>query len=190
MRTGRKARNRIGNRGYSLVELIVVISIMTVMVGLLSFGVGMMFTRDANYVAVRIDDELTEARTLAMSREGVFVYSLYMDSDSRKNSVKIYKINSEGDPLTDPPYKEVALDKDVTITIKKTDGTVLTPAAGKSLNIIFDKANGSVKSVKKGDDASESGEGVYTFTVTSNKNSSKVREVTLVATTGRHYTEK
>ncbi len=190
MRTGKRVSNRIGDKGYSLIELIVVISIMAVMVGIMSLGISMMFTRDANYVAVRIDDELTEARTLAMSRDGVFVYSLHIDSDTKKNCIRIYKLASEADPITDTltPYKEVMLDKSVTIAIKNTDegsDTDLTPTAGNSLNIIFDKANGSVKKV-----GTYSGKGVYTFTVTSTKNSSKTKEVTLVATTGRHYTEK
>ena len=182
-------KGKTGNKGYSLVELIVVIAIMAIMVGVTSLGLGMMFTRDANYVAVRIDDELTEARTLAMSREGVFVYSLHIDSDSKKNSIRIYKVTSEADPISDSltPYKEVPLDKSVTIDIKnKTDSeTTITPSAGGSLNIYFDKSNGSVKKV-----GSNSGKGVYIFKVTSTKNSSKTKEVTLVATTGRHYTEK
>ena len=184
----KKMRKRINNNGYSLVELIVVIAIMAVVVGIMSFSVSMMFTRDANYVAVRIDDELTETRTLAMSRDGVFIYSLQINSDPKENTIKIYKVDSEDDTPADPPYKEVLLDKDVKIEVTNKTGateTTLTPAAGSSLNIIFDKANGSVKSVD-----GDKGKGVYIFTVTSNKNSSKIEEVTLVSTTGRHYTEK
>lgn len=188
MRTGKRVKNRIGNKGYSLVELIIVISIMTIMVGVMSYGIGMMFSKDANYVAVRIDDGLTEARTLAMSREGVFIYSLHIDSDTKKNCIKIYKVASEDDTPVDPPYKEIALDKSVKIDIKKkvdSTETDMTPSPSGSINVIFDKANGSVKKV----DGSK-GEGVYIFTVTSTRNSSKVKEVTLVSATGRHYTEK
>ena len=73
MRTGRRENNiTADNRGISLVELIVVITIMVVMTGLISIGVSLMFSRDASYVAGRIDDELSEARmysttTTAMS---------------------------------------------------------------------------------------------------------------------------
>ena len=191
MKTGKRARNRIGNRGYSLIELIVVISIMAVIVGIMSFGVGMMFTRDANYVAVRIDDELTEARTLAMSRDGVFTYVLHADNASgdhkggfiRIDQTVVTGVDEYGHDITSTTeYKKVLLDKGATIAV-----TGASLDASGNMTIVFDKANGSVKSVNGS--APVSGD-VYTITVTSSKNSSKTKEVTLVATTGRHYTEK
>ena len=177
MKRTKSTRNRIGNKGYSLVELIVVIAIMAVMVGVMSLGLGMMFTRDANYVAVRIDDMLTEARTASMSRKGEFTYVLHIDSDPKNHYVEIKKT---GD--TDP-YKKVLLDKSVDITVKDNAGTVL---AG-NVEVVFDKANGSEKLVNGSKPASGA---VYTINVVSTKNSSKTKDVTLVATTGRHYTEK
>lgn len=191
MRTGKKVDNKTGNKGYSLVELIVVISIMAVMVGVLAFGIGMMFTRDSNYVAVRIDDELTEARTLAMSREGVFTYVLHADNDPsgdhKDGFVRIDQtitVTEEDDSETETTeeYRKVPLDKSVTISV-----TGASFDADGNMTIIFDKANGSVKSVNGSPPAAGA---LYTFTVTSARNASKKSEVTLAATTGRHYTEK
>ena len=192
MKTGKRARNRIDNRGYSLIELIVVISIMAIMVGIMSFGIGMMFTRDANYVAVRIDDELTEARTLAMSRDGVFTYVLHADNDPSGDhkggfiridqTVVTGKDEHDHDITVTTEYKKVLLDKGATIAV-----TGASLDVSGNMTIVFDKANGSVKSVNGSAPASGA---VYTITVTSTKNSSKIKEVTLVATTGRHYTEK
>ena len=64
MRTGRRAKKSSisDNSGISLVELIIVISIMVIMTGVMSLGLSIMFSRDTNYVAVRVDDALTETR--------------------------------------------------------------------------------------------------------------------------------
>lgn len=186
MRTGKKENNLIDNRGMSLVELIVVVAIMMVMVGAASFGLGMMFTRDASFVATRIDDELGEARTLSMSRGGVFICELHIDaSDPYTGSeITIYNTTDESLPKSSwTEYRKVALDKSVGITV--SDGGSFSASSGDVL-IIFDKSKGSVKTVN-----SISGAGkAYTFTVTSKKNSSKTQKVTLVGNTGRHYTDK
>ncbi len=180
MKTGRRVNNRItDNRGISLVELIVVIAIMSVMVGVTSLGIGMMFTRDAEYVAVRIDDELTEARTLAMSRAGVYTYVLHTDStDTEAGYVRIDVTDDAG---TTTEFKKVLLDKSVTIT-----ATGATFDASGNISIVFDKVNGSVSTVNG--TAPSSGT-MYTFKVTSTKNSSKTKDVTLVSTTGKHFTK-
>lgn len=182
MRIIGRAKNRIGNKGYSLVELIVVIAIMAIMVGVTSLGIGMMFTRDANYVAVRIDDELTEARTLAMSRAGTFTYVLHADNSGSSHKDGYIEIVGKDSDENELYNKKVLLDKSVTIA---TDGVSFD--GSDNIVIEFDKAKGSVKSING---TSPAPGAVYKFTVTSTKNSSKTKDVTLVATTGRHYTEK
>ena len=191
MRTGRRVRNRIAdNCGVTLVELVVVISIMAVMVGLMSLGIGIMFTRDASYVAVRIDDELAETRMMSMSKSGVFIFELCIDdSDPYTGSeITIYNAtyNDAGEISPEASwtkYKKTLLDKSVKITV--SDGGSYSKTSGK-IRIIFDKAKGSVKSF----DGSSGAGKAFTFTVTSQKNTSKTQTVTLVGNTGRHYTEK
>ncbi len=180
MRTGKKARKTEDNRGMSLVELIVVISIMAVMTGILSLGIGMMFSRDADYVAVRIDDTLTEARMCSMSRDGVFTFELHIDgADTKGSYVRIMQSIAGGTPTE---YKKVLLDKNVNIKVLG-DGTDLGVA---DVKVEFDKSKGNVKKVN----GSLTIKDVYTFKVTSEKNSSKVKDVTLISTTGRHFIEK
>ena len=186
MRTGKKAGNRsCSDRGYTLVELITVISIMVIMTGVASFGLSMVFSKDADYAAVKIDDALTEARTLAMSRDGHFVFVLHFGADPKDHYITI----DRADTLTTSPveYKRVYLEKSVNISVAGTN----RPASG-DIQIVFDKANGSMKAIgSPGTPASGSkAQGIYTFTVTSTKNTHKVRTVTLIATTGRHYTDK
>ncbi len=182
-RTGRRVKNRIkDNRGISLVELIAVISIMAVMVGVISLGVGFMFTRDANYVAVRIDDALTEARMLSMSRDGTFTYVLHYDNANPTTGyVRIDVTNAGGTH----EYKKIMLEKSVNITVTGTG----VPASG-DVAIIFNKGNGSVRQVGTPGGTMTAASGMYKIEVQSTRNTSKTKEVTLIATTGRHYTDK
>ncbi len=187
IRTGRKVNDKKpDNRGVSLVELIVVVSIMSIIVGIASYGLSMMFTRDANYIAVRIDDELAEARTLQMSRGGVYIYELHIDGADpfTGSEVNIYSAADETAPKsTWTLQSKTKLDKKVTITV--SDGGSYSKSSGDVV-IIFDKAKGSVKTV---DGASGRGK-AYSITVTSKRNASKQKTVTLVGNTGRHYTDK
>ena len=178
MRTGRRVKNRISDdRGISLVELIVVISIMAVMTGVVSLSVSMMFSRDASYVAVRLDDALTEARTLSMSRDGQFTFTLHTDGlDPTGSYVQIMRSVGGAAPSE---YKKILLDKSVTIAVAGDS----TPVSG-DISIEFDKSKGCIKKIN----SSESDiKGVYTFTVTSTRGSSKTKVVNLISTTGRHY---
>ena len=177
MRSSIRKEKEIDNKGYSLVELIVVIAIMAVMVGVMSLGLGMMFTRDANYVAVRIDDMLTEARTASMSRAGTFTYSFHIDGSSPSNSyVKIDQTTDTGTT----EYKRILLDKRVTVKVNGSEAN--------DFSVVFDKAKGNVKTAEI--DGTARSDLVYEIDVTSKKNTSKTNKVTLVTTTGRHYTEK
>ncbi len=183
MRTGRRVKDKTAdNRGISLVELIVVISIMVIMTGLVSLSVSVMFTRDASYVATRIDDALAEARMYSMSKSGSFSYVLDI-SDPMSSTVTIKDSGSF--------EKIVNLNKRVNITFAGTvigDGgaeEAVSLADGESAVIEFDKSKGCVNKVN-----GKKATGIYTITVTSERNPSKVEKVILIATTGRHYTEK
>lgn len=155
------------DRGYTLVEAIVVMGIMTILVGIMSVGISLMFSRDAQSVAVMIDDQLTETRMLSMTKSGEFAMTVHEESP-RGNYILITRDGSE--------YRKILLDKrDVAIEF----------SGGTDAAVIFNKANGSVKTVG-GTDAS----GIYTYKVTSLRGATKQQMVTLVSTTGRHFTDK
>ncbi len=181
MRTGRRVNNQIAdNSGVSLVELIIVISIMVIMTGVLSLGIGMIFSRDANYVAVRIDDALSETRTLSISKDGTFTCVLNIDSSTSGKGSIIQIMQTVGGVSSE--YKRILLDKGVTITID-ADGADIT---ADTIIFEFDKSKGSLKKVNNSETISD----VYTIEVTAKNNASKVKDVTLISATGRHYTDK
>ena len=50
------------NSGYTLVELIVVIAMMSILAGGMSLGVNLLFSKDASRCATRLNDALYEAK--------------------------------------------------------------------------------------------------------------------------------
>lgn len=186
MRTGRRVNNRISDdRGLSLVELIVVISIMAIMTGLIAISASIIFTRDASYVATRIDDELSETRMYSISRAGDFYCILHIaDAAHPKNST--IEIMDKGGTI---PTKTVKLDKSVTIDVTGSEG--FSAGAGQNVYFVFNKSSGKVNYVSVDEpDEDDIAKGTYKIKVTSTRNTSKVEAVTLVAGTGRHFTDK
>ena len=171
----------------SLVELIVVVSIMAVLTGLISVSVAFMFSKDADYAASAIDDELTEVRMLSMSRSGGFVLIL----DNTNNALVINKMNGA---VIDEEYKRVALKRGAAVAVTGPDGSpvdavevsFIDGTTSSGYKIEFDKGNGSVSKINGGGASS----GVYRITATSTRLSSKSSTVNLVTTTGRHYIDK
>lgn len=162
--------------GYSLVELIVVISIMAIMTGLLSVGISLMFSRDAESVAKTIDDELTEVRMLSMSRDGNYELVINIDASTpSNNSVDIKKDGSV--------FKNVKMKKNASITV--SGGGLASTVTNGTVSIVFDKGNGSVKTINTNPSS-----GVCEILATSTRLSSKSSTVNLVTTTGRHYLTK
>ena len=183
MRTGRRVKNRItDNRGISLLEIIAVISIMVIVTGVTSLGVSFMFTRDADYAATRIDDELTEARMLSMSKDGDFTYVLHYDNTAPTTGYVRIDVTDAGGTTTE--YKKVLLNKSVSIVVTGAD----VPASG-DVAFAFSKRNGSLKEVGIPGGTMKKASGTYNIEVTATKNSSKKKDVTIIATTGRHYTD-
>ncbi len=172
-----ECRKSSRNAGLSLVELIVVISIMVVMTGLISVGVSVMFSKDAEAVAKTIDDTLSETRMLSMSREGVITMILHIDNSDPSNSridIK-QKIGDTDNTIKEVPFKNKA-------SLKVSYGGTSVPA-GDVGDVIFefDKGNGSVKN--------PSASGVITITSTTERFSAKTAKVDLIVITGRHYLE-
>ncbi len=165
------------NRGFTLVELISVLAIMMVVLGVAALSVSMMFSRDAQRAAVLIDDELTEARMLSMSKSGLITMIIHTKTDSSQNTIEIKQ-----DSTT---LKTVPIDTNVLISLKLAGTTVAS--AGSDIEIVFNKSNGSLEKIYGGAPAAD---GLYEIEAVAKRGQEKTAVVTLVANTGRHYTEK
>lgn len=88
MKTGRNNNNR----GYSLVELIVVIAIMAILVGVFSISVGSLSGRKINKCADEIVATLERTRVLTLGKEQNQVeFRLYYDATQKEYKAQIYQ---------------------------------------------------------------------------------------------------
>lgn len=166
------------NAGFSLVELIVVIAIMGVMVGVVSYGVSLLFSRDAEAVAKQINDNLSEARMVAMSKPGRFSLCIEVDSEGYMEKIVIYR-NEEGSFST---YRSVEPEKKAKVSC----AGAYTSADGVGFEVAF-KNNGSLEyvgDVRSSSSTATGASGVYEISVES-RNRTEV--VSLVSETGRHF---
>jgi prepilin-type N-terminal cleavage/methylation domain-containing protein len=76
-----KTDTKQNNRGFSLVELIVVISIMSILVGLVSVGAGTLSGKKAKVARDKLISSLDNVRTQTMGKESIDA-TLYYDSAS------------------------------------------------------------------------------------------------------------
>ncbi len=194
MKPDLSSRSFCDDRGLSLVELIVVISIMVVLLGLVSVGVSMLFSRDAERSATLIDDALSETRLSAMSKKGTFIVRIHTEDehsgDPSKNYIEIEKTSlplakpGEAVPAVTTDTTRIDIDKSVYITFGKK-GALPTESTDDDLEVTFDKADGHVTQISNSA-GNFSLDDVFEIKCTM-RNKSKSKSVLLMPVTGRHY---
>jgi len=181
------------NIGYSLVELLVVIAIMGVIVGGSSIGINLLFSKDANRCATKLNDALTSARSITMSKEGDFSITVTTDENGyyvARISGESKSKDEEGNDVTTPIYEQVINlegDNGKKIESIKYNGTVIS--SGSSLGaviITFDKTKGTVYKINGNKSFSDE---VIVFDIESKKGSSvnKYSKVQIITGTGKHF---
>lgn len=167
---------KINDKGISMMELIVVISIMAIVVGIASLSISLMFSRDAQRAAVLIDDWLSDARMQSMSKNDEVSLTIKTNAVSTNNSMEL-KVGTN--------TKTLKIDKSVLISLKGSR----TADPGEEIKLVFNKSNGSVESVNDVDVEPNNNE-LYEIEVISQKGPAKIVNVVLIANTGRHYIVK
>lgn len=79
MRMGRKAVS-MDNKGLSLVEIVIVVTIMTVLTGIMAVGVSLALSKPADECAEKIVSTLSNARITTMGKQGITL-KFYEESD-------------------------------------------------------------------------------------------------------------
>ncbi len=179
--------NKLNNSGYTLIELMVVIAIITVLVGAMGTSLSILTSRDAYKASKKINDALTETRTLAMSREGTWWVEFHVPNDANSDDDRMIYIKNK--------YKESDGTEKIENYKNYKDGIKL----GNSINIKnngafisdgtkieFDMSKGNVSYTDLDDDSS----GVYSLEVISRHSSPsapKVSTIKIVELTGLHF---
>lgn len=180
------------NIGYSLVELLVVIAIMGVLVGGSSIGINLLFSKDAERCANKLNDAITNARAVTMSKEGDFILTITTDASGQY----VAKINgnsttkdAEGNDVTNPVFEEIIYlegDQGKKIESIKYNGTVIeSGSALGAVTIVFDRTKGIIYKVN----GSKSFPELLVFDIESRKGSgpNKYSKVQIVTGTGKHF---
>ena len=173
----------MNNKGFSLIELIVIIAIMGVLVGGASLGIGLVFSKDAMKCATRLNDSIYDARANSMYKAGEF--KLIIDNSGSANTATISQTD-----LTPATSDTVYLDgvdsnKKTTISAKfVTEAVPAGTAISLPVSVTFDKAKGNVYSVVDADGMTY-GDGIIVFDITPLRGN-RTAKVQLVTTTGKH----
>lgn len=132
---------RKDNRGFSLVELIIVMAIMAVLGGVMFMGVGMISGKPADKCAEKLKAVIQSSRVTTMGRTGVKL-ELYRAADGR---IMSEQTTSEG------TKESIIGDADVTVEVDINDSDSLSPlgSAASPLVIEFDRSTGALKNADK-----------------------------------------
>ena len=151
------SERKLNNKGFSLMELIVVIAIMIVMVGAATVSVAML---DSSYVedAERgIKDYIALARTKSMS---VSAKDWYMSIGKQGADYYAYLYKVVEVPVSDNPddgvveqiilVEKKTLGRKLTISFGTTEANIIDITSTNELQLHFDSATGKIKEVKVG----------------------------------------
>ena len=171
----RNSERKLNNKGFSLMELIVVVAIMIVMVGAAAVTVSML---DSSYVedAERgIKDYIALGRTKSMS---VSAKDWYMSvaKDGSDYYACLYKVVEE--PISDDPdagvedkvyiVEKKKLGNKLTIEFGTTDDNKIDITSTNELQLHFDAATGKIKEVKVGPTTFSTTSGIGNIYITRN----------------------
>jgi prepilin-type N-terminal cleavage/methylation domain-containing protein len=182
--------HRPDNKGYTLIEVMVVVSIIGLLVGTAGVGLSLANSRDAEQGGRSVDIAISNARMSAMSRTAS--YEILIDSTNR--AIEVDSGNgffgaSPRIPSRVNVENEIIY-RDVDAGGAPTDITVRP----KVIIITFNKATGSVASIKRGDTKAAAIADASPITTASivrvrveNDRQTKLSTVVLVASTGRQF---
>lgn len=180
-----ESRYTSDNHGFSLIELIVVIAIMSILTGGVAFGVNMVFSRDSERCASALNDAISQTRMNAMTRPGDYTLTITERTDGSETvNVCDIKVN---DTLVETIYLDGSGNSkknDLEIKFKNSGSPLAFP-----VTIQFDKQKGNVSKITSNGTDCTSDE-ILCFNATAMRgNSSRNKCVQLITTTGKHSIE-
>ncbi len=136
------------NKGFSLVELIVVIAIIAIMVLLVTYSNSMVTNAEVRQVAYDINSSLSQSRLYSMNNTGVdaisFRYQLHKNDDG---SLSWKIVSSMGTMVTEVKNEEILKDDvKVVIQYKLQDGSIIEEELtnGNHIELLFKHFDGSL----------------------------------------------
>ena len=184
------------NRGFSLVEVLIVVAIMGIMIGFVFIGLPLLTGQHAKKCANNMSAALGKEKNYALARSGTAdcYMELLLDADGYHVKYYIPKnavVTGAGPSDWVLAEDEVIGSQQVEVTCELEGGTSLDITTGQSLKLVYDRASGACKPSFKGDG---SGVGLidsyvdHSTRITIDRG--KKYEITLLPDTGKHMLEK
>lgn len=139
------------NKGFSLIEIVVVIAIMAILVGLSVLSIRLLFGVDAKECAKKIQANLSNTKTGALSKGGQDL-KLYQDATSGDYLVEFIEYQYEGNATTPTECttgsETVGSSKVEIICYFETGVDPVTIDATHTVTCGFDRSSGAFKKVR------------------------------------------
>lgn len=129
------------NKGYSLVELIIVIAILMVLIGSTIFSIGIVFNAGAKACANDIKNALAQNKVTAMGRSDAYVEIYKNDTDQCIYSRQCIKTSSG---WQDGDWEKIGNAR-VYVAYTPEGGSETELTAGSSIKICIDRSSGSFR---------------------------------------------
>ncbi len=164
---------KTNHSGFSLVEVLLVVVILSIAVTFASVSISLIYSRDAEKCAKSINSALETTRMSSLAQEGEF----YLEIDAN-NHVMTLESSKNGD------ISEEKLPNRVGLSVTAEGSTTIS---GNKVKIEFDKATGKVKNVTI-DEVQLNASDYNTINISAETVSSgKKASVMLIKMTGKHY---
>lgn len=172
------------NRGYTLVELMVVIAILAVLSAIALVSLSVLSSTGAQQCATKADALLSTCKINRMSRGGTIYIRLYLDGEGLVHGA-YYEQEAPAAPEDTPAKDEVLSGRKVSVSFTSPDAAdPVELADGVSLYVSFNRETGGLinfSSQADGTVADTTGKGIITVT-----GGGKSYTVTVDALTGSH----
>lgn len=127
------------NKGYSMIELMIVLAIMAVLSGTVFYSVTLIFGANARSCANNIQRSIGDCKVTTMGKADAYMV-LFRDGDGTVYT-QMHLTESDGSVTEEEPQKVGTGRVDIGYTPKCGTQTVLMP--GDSIEIRFDRSSGS-----------------------------------------------
>lgn len=183
------------NRGFSLVEVLIVVAIMGIMIGFVFIGLPLLTGQHARKCANNMSAALGKEKNYALARSGTAdcYMELLLDADGYhikyyipKNAVVDGSLDSDWVLAEDETIGSAQVD----VSCNFDDGTSAVIKSGQSVKLIFDRADGSFKEAVRSDGTAlgTSGGSAHCTDITFDRGKKYV--ITLYPDTGKHVLER
>ena len=136
------------NKGLSLVEIIIVVAIMSAMIGITGYGISMISGKPAEECAQKLCSAIQHARTMTMGKSKTSMI-LRRDSNGMVSVKEVSEKLLDNDGNLEIEEREIIVgEKAVTVTCYMTDGSSIEIAGSNTLEIVFDRGSGAIRTTK------------------------------------------